>query len=100
MDKSDHDSVRVTIKQVALAAKVHYSTVSKALRGSGRIPAATRDRIQQIAARIGYQQDPVMQSLAAQRSRGGGLHRELRIVFVTNRWPTDELGTGAYLREF
>jgi LacI family transcriptional regulator len=100
MDKSDHDSIRVTIKQVALAAKVHYSTVSKALRGSGRIPAATRDRIRQIAARIGYQQDPVMQSLAAQRSRGSGLHREPRIVFVTNRWPTDELGTGAYLRGF
>ena len=100
MEKSDHDSVRVTIKQVAQAANVHYSTVSKALRGSGRIPAATRDRIRRIAATIGYQQDPVMQSLAAQRSRCSGLHRAPRIVFVTNRWSEDELGVVAFMRQF
>jgi LacI family transcriptional regulator len=100
MEKSDQNPVRVTIKQVAQAAKVHYSTVSKALRGSGRIPAATRDRIQQIAVKLGYQQDPVMRSLAAQRSRTGGLHREPRIVFVTNRWSAHELGSGVFVRQF
>ena len=68
-----YDTVRVTIKQVAQAAKVQYSTVSKALRGSGRIPAATRDRIQRIAEQIGYHRDPVMLALAAQRSLCSGL---------------------------
>ena len=100
MEKSGHHAVRVTIKQVAEAAQVHYSTVSKALRGRGRIPAATRDRIQQIARAIGYQQDSVMQALAAQRSRCSGLHREPRIVFLTNRWSTDEPGSGAFVRQY
>jgi LacI family transcriptional regulator len=92
--------VRVTIKQVAEAAKVHYSTVSKALHGTGRIPAATRDRIRQAAERIGYHQDPVMLALAAQRSRCSGLHREPRIVFVANRRPADALDSAASVRQF
>jgi len=100
MEKSGHNAGRVTIKQVAQAAQVHYSTVSKALRGRGRIPAATRDRIQQIAGAIGYRQDSVMQALAAQRSRCRGLHREPRIVFLTNRPSTDEPGSGVFVRQF
>jgi LacI family transcriptional regulator len=90
MEKSGNDAGRVTIKQVAQAAQVHYSTVSKALRGLGRIPPATRDRILQIAGEIGYQQDSVMQALAAQRSQCSGLHRETRIVFLSNRWAADD----------
>ena len=92
--------MRVTIKQVAQAAKVHYSTVSKALRGSGRIPAATRNRIQQIAEQIGYHKDPVMLALAAQRSQCSRLHREPRMVFVTNRWSTGELDNFDFMRQF
>ncbi len=92
--------MRVTIKQVAEAANVHYSTVSMALRGRGRIPDATRDRIRQVADRIGYQQDPVMLALAAQRRRCSGLHREPRVVFVTNRWTADDLDPAAPVRQF
>ena len=98
MENLGHDVVRVTIKQVAQAAKVHYSTVSKALSGRGRIPAATRERIRQIAEQIGYQPDPVMQSLSAQRNPGRGAHREPRIVFLANRWSSDELARGAVVR--
>ena len=98
MENLGHDVVRVTIKQVAQAAKVHYSTVSKALSGRGRIPAATRERIRQIAQQIGYQPDPVMQSLSAQRNPGRGAHREPRIVFLANRWSSDELARGAVVR--
>jgi LacI family transcriptional regulator len=100
MDKTDHDAVRVTIKQVAEAAQVHYSTVSKALRGRGRIPAATRDRILKIAGEIGYQQDSVMQALAAQRSLCSGLHRETRIVFLSNRRSEGDPGSDDYMRQF
>lgn len=92
--------MRITIKQVAEAAKVHYSTVSKALRGSGRIPAATRDRIRQAAERIGYHKDPIMVALAAQRSQCSRLHREPRIVFVTNRWLTGEPEPPVFMRQF
>ena len=94
------DAVRITIKQVAQAANVHYSTVSLALQGRGRIPAATLERIRQIAEKIGYKQDSVMQSLAAQRSRCVGLHREPRMVFVTNRWLTDDPSTAAFMGKF
>lgn len=100
MEKSSNETGRVTIKQVAQAAKVHYSTVSKALRGRGRIPAATRERILKIAGVLGYQPDSVMQALAAQRSQCSGLHREPRIVFLTNRRSTDEFGSGAFVRQF
>ncbi|HUJ45382.1 MAG TPA: LacI family DNA-binding transcriptional regulator [Opitutaceae bacterium] len=96
----NYDTVRVTIKQVAQVAKVHYSTVSKALRGSGRIPVATRDRIQRIAEQIGYHKDPVMLALAAQRTRCSALHREPRIVFATNRWSTGDPYNVAFMRKF
>ncbi len=92
--------MRVTIKQVAEAAKVHYSTVSKALHGNGRIPAETRNRIRQIAEQIGYRADPVMLALAAQRSQCSRLHREPRIVFVTNRWSPEQADEFPFMRQF
>lgn len=95
MENPAQDAVRVTLKQVAEAAKVHYSTVSKALKGTGRIPAPTRDRIRRIAEQIGYQHDPVLQSLAAQRHSLSRESRAPRIVFLTNRWLTgDPTGAG------
>jgi LacI family transcriptional regulator len=99
MENPPHDVVRVTIKQVAEAARVHYSTVSKALKGTGRIPEVTRARIREIANKIGYQQDPVMQALAAQRSQGGGVHREPRMVFLTNRWSMADTINGFLVRQ-
>jgi LacI family transcriptional regulator len=66
---------RITIKDVAAAAGVHYSTVSLALRNHPRISAEVRDKVKAAAERLGYTPDPVLSALNAYRvahySRGG-----------------------------
>jgi LacI family transcriptional regulator len=59
---------RVTIKQVAAEAGVHFSTVSLALRNDPRLRPATRERIRQLAERMGYVPDAMMRALCAYRS--------------------------------
>lgn len=46
-----------TIRDIAKAAGVNYSTVSKALRGSSDINAATAGKIKSIAAEMGYRME-------------------------------------------
>ncbi len=55
---SDHR--RVTMSDVALAAHVHKSTVSLALRNQPKLCAATRERIRKIAEELGYRPDPML----------------------------------------
>ena len=55
---SDHR--RVTMSDVALAAHVHKSTVSLALRNQPKLNAATRERIRKIAEELGYRPDPML----------------------------------------
>ena len=61
----------MTIRQIALAAKVSPMTVSLSLRNHPSISAKTRDRIQKLATKLGYAPDPVvaklMQHLRTQR---------------------------------
>ena len=45
---------RVGIRDVARSAGVSVTTVSHALNGKGRLPTATRERVQQIARDLGY----------------------------------------------
>src|SRR5437764_12139704 len=50
----------VTIKDVAKAAGVNPSTVSKALRGlAGKVSPETRKRIEQVARELGYRHNAV-----------------------------------------
>jgi DNA-binding LacI/PurR family transcriptional regulator len=60
---------RTTQADVARSAGVHRTTVSLALKGHPRIPAATRKRIRRIADQLGYTPDPMLSSLVAYRSR-------------------------------
>jgi LacI family transcriptional regulator len=76
-----------TIKDVAREAGVHFTTVSLALRGLPPIPAATRDRIVAAAQRLGYQRNPVFDSLSAHRRRQREPAFNPRIVFVANQTP-------------
>ncbi|HEX6844081.1 MAG TPA: LacI family DNA-binding transcriptional regulator [Actinomycetota bacterium] len=59
---------RVGIKDVAERAGVSITTVSHALSGKGRLPDATRRRVQEVARELGYTPDPTAQSLARGRS--------------------------------
>ena len=51
---------RPTMKDVAALVGVHQTTVSLALRDHPGIPVATREKIREAAARIGYRPDPAL----------------------------------------
>ena len=49
-----------TLATIAAVAGCSVSTVSRALRGSESLPAKTIDRIQRVAARLGYRSNPLV----------------------------------------
>lgn len=59
---------RTTMKDVALKLGVHTTTVSLALRNSAKLPIETRQKIQALAKKMGYHQDPMLSALTAYRS--------------------------------
>ncbi len=63
---------RVTIYEVARAAGVSVATVSRALNG-GPVAPATRERVLEIARRLGYRPDRLAQGLATGKSRTVGV---------------------------
>ena len=63
----------VSIKDIAQAAGVSHSTVSRALKGTGRMAPATRERIRRIAQELGYTPSLVARSLVTQRTHTLGL---------------------------
>jgi LacI family transcriptional regulator len=72
------------MQDVAEAAGVHRTTVSLALRGSPRLPAATRARVQAVAARLGYRPNPLVAALmTARASRCAGSFRGT-LAFLSN----------------
>jgi Transcriptional regulators len=60
---------------VARAAGVSKSTVSLALGGSLLIPAATREKVEAAAARLGYRRDPLLSALSSRRRKRGATTR-------------------------
>ncbi len=62
-----------TIKDIARIAQLDISTVSRALNGSNRVNAATRERVAAVAARLGYHKNEIAQSLVTRSSRIIGL---------------------------
>lgn len=87
---------RVTIREVAARAGVHYSSVSLALRNDSRIPAATRAKIKGLATRMGYVPDAALGALAAYRNsrRPHTVHSEL--AYLTDRAPTEPFSAVTY----
>ncbi len=59
----------ITIKDIAKAAKVSHSTVSRALSGHAGIPEETATRIKKIAIRLGYVPSAVARGLKTNRSQ-------------------------------
>lgn len=58
-------SARVTMARIAAEAGVSKNTVSLALRGDRQVTEATRERIEEISHRLGYQRNPLMSHLMA-----------------------------------
>jgi DNA-binding LacI/PurR family transcriptional regulator len=71
---------RVSIRDVARAAGVSTTTVSDAVTGQGRISQATRDRVAQVAADLGYMAHPNARWLRSGRTGAVGLYLPERTV--------------------
>lgn len=63
----------ITIKDIAKAAGVSHTTVSRALRGDDRITLETTERILQLADEMGYVPNSIAQSLTSQRTNTIGM---------------------------
>ncbi|WP_051864820.1 LacI family DNA-binding transcriptional regulator [Streptosporangium roseum] len=74
MSQSDRSSVsRVRLVDVARAAGLSKTTVSDALNGAGRLPAATREHVRQVARRLGYRPNATARLLRTGHTRLLGL---------------------------
>ena len=65
--------VPVTIKDIARAADVSHSTVSRALKNNPAISAVTTARIQRLAQEMGYVPNSVAQNLLSQQTKTIGV---------------------------
>lgn len=74
--------LRVTMARIAEEACVSKNTVSLALRHDPQIPAVTRERIEEIARRMGYQRNPVVAQLMVElrKARPAGFRHTLALV--------------------
>ncbi len=78
--KSHRATGRITLSDVARAAGVSPSTVSRALRGERAVDPALIERVQAVSTRLGYVPDPAARALASQRSN----HVAILIPLLSN----------------
>lgn len=78
---------RVTLSDIAKVAGVHVTTVSLALRNHVRLPLATRQRLQELAKKMGYVPDPMMRALVSYRTEMTPRRAIPTLAYVTN-WAT------------
>ncbi len=87
-----------SIKDVASEAEVSVGTVSRALRGRGRVATATRKRILSVAERIGYKIDPVLsEALSRARHRAQAVQRGAVGLLLPGERETVSSGTSECL---
>jgi DNA-binding LacI/PurR family transcriptional regulator len=68
-----NSTMKVSIKDVARAAGVSHSTVSRALADNPLIAAETRARIQRLAQKMGYTPNAIARGLVTQRTHAIGV---------------------------
>ncbi|WP_309383121.1 LacI family DNA-binding transcriptional regulator [Cerasicoccus frondis] len=73
---------RVTLRDIAEAADVHYSTVSLALRDHPRVSVAVREKIKTLAQEMGYVPDPALSALNAYRKTKLPVHYKSTIAWI------------------
>lgn len=75
---------KITMADVAAALGVHPTTVSMALRGHHRIPAATREKVVRKAREMGYRPNPLVSALIAERKKGRVFGKGSTLAFLTS----------------
>ena len=78
------DPLPVTMQIIADEAGVSRMAVSLALRNSPKISAKTRERIREIADRLGYRPNPLVSALMTQLRDIRRVPRPTTLAFVTN----------------
>lgn len=78
----------VTLKDVARAAGVSYSTVSRSLSGSPQIGRETRERILRLCDEMGYTKNYVARSMVMRRTELIGLVCLLLTISSWQSWRT------------
>ena len=74
----------VTMRDVALRAKVSVATVSKCFGGKPSIPVRTRDAVLEVAAQMGYRPHPYVSALMQiRRSRRTASRQRPTLAFIT-----------------
>ncbi len=94
----------VTMKTIAEHAGVTQATVSMSLANNPRIPAKTRERIQAIAGKLGYQPNPYVSTLMRMRRQGKPLKDKPALALVcaqrtANGWRDHPAPTIRQMRE-
>lgn len=79
----------ITMQHVADAVGLSRSAVSLALRNHPSIPPATRDRVAEAAARLGYRPNPLVAALMSQHLRLRPRRRRPTLAYVTSH-PKDD----------
>jgi DNA-binding LacI/PurR family transcriptional regulator len=88
----------MNVRQLAKLCGVSRSTVSLALRDSPLIAAATRARIRQLAARLGYHPDPAIALQMARIARRSGAATGETIALLSP-WPEDRAWRSNWILE-
>ena len=78
-----------SIRALAAVLGLSKSTVSLALRNHPNIAAATRDRVQAAAKKMGYRVNPLVAALMSQQRSGGHAESAPLIVFIDYYWAPD-----------
>ncbi len=74
---------RIVLRDVAEAAGVSVMTVSRALRHGEHVSPALRNRLRQLARRLGYEPDPMLASLVVYRHSHRPPARQSVIAYLT-----------------
>lgn len=88
MSSDRSSSPAVTMRDVAKAAQVHVTSVSLALRNSPQLPQKTRERIQALAAKMGYRTNPLVAAFVQQRRVAHPAKFQATLAFITHSTPT------------
>ncbi len=88
---------RVSLRDIARRANVHFTTVGLALRHDPRVTPATAERILRVAQELGYTHDAMLSALSAYRHRNAQRHAGVIGCIVT--YPSSELETNTAERQ-